>query len=74
MYIRVEDPTSGHQFDRPDDDPMIADGTLKPITSKRWPPSDVVRPPLHHIPKTPASRPDQSAPSTEAPQDATEKE
>ena len=48
MYVRVKDPTSGHQFDRPAEDPLIADGTLVPLNSKRWPPADQARPPLFH--------------------------
>jgi hypothetical protein len=73
MFVRVKDPDSGHQFDRPENDPLIEQGLLIPLNSKRWPPSEIERPPLHHIPKSPAAdRSDQSAPEPSAPQDATE--
>lgn len=75
MYVRVTDPSNGHQFDRPEGDPLIEAGLLVPLDSPRWPPSDVERPAKHHIPtKSPASRPVQSASAAAAPQDATEKE
>lgn len=74
MYVRVKDPSNGHEFDRPEGDPLIEQGLLKDVTSKRWPHSNVERPPKHHIPTAPANRPDQSATSAEAPQDATEQE
>lgn len=74
MYIRVKEPTSGHEFDRPEGDPLIELGLLVLLDSPRWPPSDVARPPKHHIPKSPATRSVQSASAAAAPQDATEKE
>ena len=61
IYVRVKDPSSGHQFDRPADDPMIADGTLIPLNSKRWPPAEQARPPLFHV-----------SPASAAPQDSGE--
>ncbi len=74
MYVRVKEPTSGHEVDRPENDPLIELGILIPLNSPRWPPSEVERPAKFHIPKTPASRSDQSASAAAAPQDATEKE
>jgi len=73
-YIRVTDPTSGHQFDRPENDPLIELGELVPLNSDRWPDSDIERPAKFHTPKSVATRPHQSASASAAPQDATEKE
>jgi len=74
-YIRVTDPTSGHQFDRPENDPLIALGELVPLNSDRWPDSDIERPAKFQAhPKSVAARPHQSASASAAPQDATEKE
>ena len=69
MYIRVQDPDTRHEFDLAEDHPLIRDGLVKPVKSDRYPPSEVARPPKHHIPKAPALKPVQAAP--EAP-DATE--
>lgn len=69
MYIRVKDPDTGHEYDLAEDHPLIRDGLVKPVKSDRYPPSEVIRPPKHHIPKAPAIAPVQSAPA--AP-DATE--
>lgn len=71
MYIRVKDPTSGHQFDRPEDDPLIKDGTLLPLNSKRWPPADQARPPLFNVSPTKAA-PTDSGTQPETPETTTE--
>ena len=49
MYIRVKDPTSGHQFDRPEGDPLIEEGLLIPLNSEQWPPAEQARPPKFAI-------------------------
>lgn len=66
IYVRVKDPSSGHQFDRPADDPMIADGTLIPLNSKRWPNSEQARPPLFHV--SPKAAPQDSGEVPDSPE------
>ena len=31
MYIRVKDAETGHEFDRPEGDPLITEGLLIPL-------------------------------------------
>ena len=74
-YVRVKDPSSGHQFDLPAEHPWITSGEVIPLRSKRWPDVEQARPAKHHIPKvSPASVGDQSAVSAEASPVATDKE
>lgn len=72
MFVRVRDPETKHQFDVPKGDPRIADGRLVPMSENRWPPSNVIRPPKHHIKLAgrTASRETDSAPVESEPQDA----
>ena len=72
MYVRVQDPASGHQFDRPENDPLIEAGELTLLNSDRWPAVDQARPPKFAIPKAPAVKPEKSAPVV--PEATTEKE
>jgi hypothetical protein len=49
MFVRVKDSTSGHEFDVPENDWRIADGSLVPVKSDRYPPHHSVRPPKFNI-------------------------
>ena len=69
MYVRVKDPESGHQFDRPANDPLIADGTLIPLNSKRWPEAEQARPALFNVNR---ATPKDSGASPDAPETTTE--
>lgn len=69
MYIRVQDPDTKHEYDLDENHQLIRDGLVKPLKSRRYPPSEVIRPPKHYIPKAPAIVRDQPA---DAPEEATE--
>jgi hypothetical protein len=49
LWIRVKDPSSGHEFDRREDDPAVISGRFVPVKSKQYPPSPIARRPKHHI-------------------------
>lgn len=76
MFVRVKDPSTGHEIDLPEEHPWITSGDLVLLGSDRWPPSPVCRPPLYHTPRKAAAR----RPSAETPPgaptipDTTEKE
>lgn len=65
LFIRVKDPSTGHEFDLPEDHPLITNGEVTPVRdAKRWPPSHVLRPPKHNIPrKTSAAAGEDQAPA-----------
>ncbi|MFE5309701.1 hypothetical protein [Isoptericola sp. NPDC056605] len=73
MFIRVKDPSTGHEFDVPEADPRLADGRLKRVKDERYPPSTLVRHPKHCPPKLAgrtASRETGKASAKPEPQDA----
>lgn len=82
-FVRVKDPSTGHQFDVPEKDPRIGK-SLTALNSDRFPRARNPRPPKHHIPQIPA-RPAPVAPQessdtspasespVEAPAEATER-
>lgn len=49
LWVRVKDPSSGHEFDRREDDPAVISGRFVPVKSKQYPPSPIARRPKHHI-------------------------
>lgn|GEM_PF-2650226 len=73
MFIRVIDPSTGHQFDVPETDPRLPDGRLRRMSEKQWPPSEIIRHPKHCPPKLAgrtASRETGKASAKPEPQDA----
>jgi hypothetical protein len=72
-FVRVKDPQTKHQFDVPEGDPRIGK-TLEALDDKRWPVSDVVRPPLHHIKLAGRTASRETATSIEAPEATTTEE
>lgn len=64
MFVRVKDSTSGHEFDVPEDDWRIKDGSLVPVKSDRYPP--------HHAPRLPKFNvsPVRATPSKKEPENA----
>lgn len=49
MFVRVKDSTSGHEFDVPENDRRIKDGSLVPVKSDRYPPYHAPRLPKYNI-------------------------
>jgi hypothetical protein len=49
MYVRVRDPETRHEFDVPEDSPLLRRELVIPVKSKRYPPSRIQRPAKHHI-------------------------
>lgn len=73
MFIRVKDPSTGHEFDVPEEHWWLSAGLVKPVKKAAYPPSPVARPAKHHLDPAP-SRARQSVPSDEAPSSTAEKE
>lgn len=53
-FVRVKDPSTGHQFDVPETDPRIGK-VFTALDSDRYPRARSPRPPKHYIPRIPAS-------------------
>lgn len=51
LYLRVKDPSTGHEFDVPSDSILLAKGRVVPVKAKRYPPSPAPRPAKHRPPK-----------------------
>ena len=49
MYIRVKDPSTGHEFDVPERSSLLRRGLVRPIKGDRYPPSHYPRRAKHHI-------------------------
>jgi len=49
MFVRVKDSTSGHEFDVPASDWRIAEGSLVPVKSDRFPAWHAPRPPKFNV-------------------------
>ena len=60
MFVRVKDSTSGHEFDVPEDDWRISDGSLVLVKSDRYPPHHVPRLPKFNIQPIRASKKEES--------------
>jgi hypothetical protein len=53
-WIRVKDPSTGHEFDVQENSPLLAKGLVEHIKPKLYPPSPIRRAPKHHKPLAPA--------------------
>lgn len=49
MYVRVKDPSTGHEFDVPESSALLRKGLVKQVKSDRFPPSPYRRPAKHHL-------------------------
>lgn len=48
MFIRVKDPSTGHEFDVPETSPLLACGVVQQVKrGDKWPPSALPRPPKY---------------------------
>ncbi len=47
-YIRVKDPTTGHEYDLPEGSALIAKGLVEPVKGDRYPPAEQPRRPKYH--------------------------
>ena len=61
MFIRVKDPSTGHEFDVPEKSSLLRKGLVKPVNKKHYPPSQYPRRAKHHIALAP-KRADVAAP------------
>lgn len=48
-FIRVKDPSNGHEFDLPEGHYWLTSGEVVQVKSDRYPPSPVARPEKFHI-------------------------
>ena len=71
MFVRVKDPDTGHEFDLPEGHRLIRLDLVRPVKSKRYPPSARPRAAKHHLNFTGRPVGDQPNPSGEG---ETEKE
>lgn len=71
MFVRVQDKSTGHQFDVPEEDRRIG-VSLEPV--KRYPKSRVVRRPKHYLKLAGQLASREPAPDEGVPDEATEKE
>lgn len=49
IFIRVKDPSTGHEFDVRDDSILLRRGVVQQVKPKLYPPSPVARPPKYHL-------------------------
>lgn len=49
MYVRVKDPSTGHEFDVLESSVLLRKELVKPVKSNRYPPSPYRRPAKHHL-------------------------
>jgi len=49
MYVRVKDPSTGHQYDLRETSPLIRKGVVERVKDDRYPPSRVPRRAKHHL-------------------------
>lgn len=49
MYVRVKDPSTGHEFDVPETSSLLRRGLVRRVKPDRYPPSPLPRPAKHHI-------------------------
>lgn len=47
-YVRVKDPSTGHEFDVRETSPLLAKGLVERVKDDRYPPSPVARRPKFH--------------------------
>ncbi|GMA26199.1 hypothetical protein GCM10025864_39580 [Luteimicrobium album] len=73
MFVRVRDPSTGHQFDVPETDRRIG-VSLALLDRPHFPPSRYPRPPKHHLNLAGQSASREPEPATAGPEEATEKE
>lgn len=74
MYVRVKDLDTKHQFDLPEGHPAIASGAVQLLDSPRWPASDLLRAPKHHVKLAGRSASRETATDSPVAGEATEKE
>ena len=48
-FIRVKDPDTGHEFDVREDSILLRRELVRHIKPKLYPPSEIARPPKHHL-------------------------
>lgn len=48
LFIRVKDPSTGHEFDVHEDSILLRRGLVQHVKPRLYPPSAVARPPKHH--------------------------
>lgn len=48
-YVRVKDPSTGHEYDLRESSPLVTKGVVERIKDDRYPPSPVPRRPKHHL-------------------------
>lgn len=53
-YVRVKDPSTGHEFDVPETSSLLRRGLVKPVKGDRYPPSHYPRRAKHRIDLAPA--------------------
>lgn len=73
MFVRVKDRDTGHEFDTPENDPLIGHG-LDLVKSDRYPPAHTERPPKYHTNLAGRSVTRAEAPRPVAPRQSTKKE
>lgn len=49
MYVRVKDPSTGHEYDLRETSPLVVKGVVERVKDDRYPPSRVPRRPKHHL-------------------------
>lgn len=49
LFVRVKDPTTGHEFDVRDDSILLRRELVKRVKPKLYPPSPIVRRPKYHL-------------------------
>ena len=49
IFVRVKDPSTGHEFDVRDDSLLLRRELVVRVKAKRYPPSEYRRAPKHHI-------------------------
>lgn len=49
MFVRVKDPSTGHEFDVPETSMLLRRGLVRRVKSARYPPSPVRRRKKYHL-------------------------
>lgn len=55
MFVRVKDPSTGHEFDVPETDWRLKQSRFTRVKQDRYPPVDRPRRAKHHIPRKKAA-------------------